>query len=150
MTFSGFFLPGHKIEIIFAKNTFMKRIVIRFTALLPVAVVLFLLFSGSTGAGVKPAASKGQIVIPDTVMVIFEKACTGCHCDEGNGLAKGKLNFDKWGNLTPEKQLAKAQAICKTLKNKSMPPKKFRTNNPDLVPVQSETDRVCAWVATLQ
>lgn len=129
----------------------MKRIVIRFAALLPVAVLLIVLFSGSAGSvSNTQTGSPEKITIPDSVMVVFEKACTGCHCDEGNGLAKGKLNFDKWSNLAPEKQLAKAQAICKTLKNNSMPPKKFRINNPDLVPVQSEMDRVCAWVATLQ
>jgi len=129
----------------------MKRIVLRFTALMPAAVLLLLLFSGSAGSVLNtPAGPADKIAIPDSVMVVFEKACTGCHCDEGNGLAKGKLNFDKWSNLTPEKQVAKAQAICKTLKNNSMPPKKFRINNPDLVPVQSEVDRVCAWVATLQ
>ncbi len=129
----------------------MKRIVIRFVALLPVAAALMVLLSGSTGPGLNaPAASQNQIEIPDSVMVILSKACVGCHSDEGNALAKGKLNFDKWKSLTAEKQLSRAQGICKTMKNNSMPPKKFRINNPDLVPVQSETDRVCAWVATLQ
>jgi hypothetical protein len=88
--------------------------------------------------------------IPDTIMVIFEKACTGCHADEGNGLAKGKLNFDKWTSLSDAKKIILATKICQEMKKGTMPPKSFRRNNPDLVPVDKEIERVCYWTESIQ
>ena len=96
-----------------------------------------------------PGTSSAPTAIPDSVFAVFEKACITCHSNDGSGMAKGKLNFDKWDQYSPEKQAAKAADICKELSKSSMPPSGFRKNNPDLVPTDKEVTLICDWSKTL-
>lgn len=88
--------------------------------------------------------------IPDSVWAVLEKSCYDCHSTDGNGMAKAKLNFDKWNDYAADKQLAKAKDICDELENEKMPPSKYRKNNPEAVPTAEEVARVCNWVIQLE
>jgi hypothetical protein len=86
--------------------------------------------------------------IPDSVSKILEKSCFPCHSAPGKGMAMSKVNFDNWETYKPEKQAAKANAICKEVTKQGMPPKSFRENNPDKVPTQAEVQVICNWAAS--
>lgn len=88
--------------------------------------------------------------IPDSVMAVFQKACTGCHADGGNSIARGKLNFSKWESYDTEKQAKKAGNICQEMKSGSMPPKKWKAKNPGEVPTAAEVEMVCRWADGLK
>ena len=88
--------------------------------------------------------------IPDSIWSVFEKSCYDCHADLGNGLAKGKLNFDKWNTYDDEKQLKKSQAICEEMKKQGMPPTKYLKNIPDAQPTPAEIQRVCNWLSQIE
>ena len=92
-----------------------------------------------------PAAS---VAIPDSLSVIFEKSCMGCHSTDGNGMARSHVNFEKWNDYTPEKHASKAKDICKELTKGAMPPASFRKNNPDKVPTEKEIKMICDWTAS--
>jgi len=86
--------------------------------------------------------------IPDSVSKILEKSCFPCHSDPGKSMAMSKLNFDKWESYTPEKKADKAKAMCKKVTKGSMPPKSFRSNNPEKVPTEAEVQVICNWAAS--
>lgn len=118
-----------------------------------VSIALFLsylLFTPQqvTGSSMSPGASVAP-AIPDSVMTVFQRACVGCHSDKGSGLAKGKLNFSKWGEYPQDKKMKKAQAICKEMKAGSMPTKSWRKDNASAIPTAAEVNAVCAWSATV-
>ncbi|TSA29717.1 MAG: hypothetical protein D4R67_01645 [Bacteroidetes bacterium] len=84
--------------------------------------------------------------IPDSVWATLETSCYDCHSNDGNGMAKVKMNLDKWDEYAPDKQMAKAQDICEVMGKGAMPPSKYRINNPDAVPTPESITRICAWV----
>ena len=61
-----------------------------------------------------------------------------------------KLNFDKWESYKPEKQADKAEDICEELTKGGMPPKSFRSNNPEKIPTQAEVQIICNWAASME
>ena len=110
-----------------------------------IAAVIF-----TTAVSFRPATSRqASKNIPDSVYAVFEKSCITCHADDGSGMARSKVNFDKWDSYAPEKQASKAAAINKMLTKGSMPPSGFRKNNPDLVPTDADVARVSAWAKSL-
>jgi cytochrome c5 len=117
-----------------------------FAAMAVVAALIFLTAVSFRPATV-PQAPKG---IPDSVYAVFSKSCIACHADDGNGMAKSKVNFDKWDTYSPEKQAGKAEAISKMLNKGAMPPSGFRRENPDLVPKAADVAKVSAWATSLQ
>jgi hypothetical protein len=112
------------------------------------AVVLFINPQTVQGSG-KPAAEPGT-ALPDSVLKFVQKACMDCHADDGNFMAKGKVNFSTWASYDAEKQAKKANAMCKELTKSAMPPKKWRANNPNDVPTQAQVDMICRWAKSLQ
>jgi len=88
-------------------------------------------------------------IIPDSVWAIFEISCYDCHSNNGNGLVKAKLNFDKWNIYSPEKQLKKATNICQAMQDQKMPPSKYLKKNPDDAPSVAEVIRVCNWLGEI-
>jgi hypothetical protein len=128
----------------------MKKIALFSLIMTVVALVVVLLINPQTvlGSG-KPAAEPGT-ALPDSVLKFVQKACMDCHADDGNFMAKGKVNFSTWASYDSEKQAKKANAMCKELTKSAMPPKKWRANNPKDVPTQAEVDMVCRWAKSLQ
>lgn len=103
--------------------------------------ILFVAAASFRPVKVSPVAA----AIPDSVSVVFEKACIGCHSDDGNGMAKGKVNFDKWDTYSDQKKAEKAAGIMKAMNKGSMPPSGFRKNNPDKVPTEADLRLVTTW-----
>ena len=87
--------------------------------------------------------------IPDSVSKILEKSCYPCHSAPGNGMAMMHIDLDKWDTYKPEKQAEKAGAMCKKVSKGGMPPKSFRSNNPDKVPTDAQVQVICNWAASL-
>ena len=114
------------------------------TAILLVILTVAAAFTPSGKSS--PTAPKG---IPDSVFAVFHKTCINCHADDGNGMARSHVNFDKWDTYSAEKQADKAKDICKMLTKGAMPPGSYRKANPDLVPTEAEVKKVCDWAHTL-
>jgi hypothetical protein len=88
--------------------------------------------------------------IPDSVNSIFEKSCYPCHSAPGKSMAMSHVNFDKWETYKPEKKEDKAEDICKEVTKGAMPPKSFRSNNPEKVPTPSQVQTICNWAASME
>ena len=127
----------------------MKKI-IRISSLL--SGILFL--AAITGTPVSAQAGQNtkveQKAIPADVMKVVDKSCADCHKDPGMKMAKGALNFSGWDKYPPEKQAAKANAICNVATKNKMPPKKYRANNPAAAPTKDDTKILCDWAASLK
>jgi mono/diheme cytochrome c family protein len=87
--------------------------------------------------------------LPDSIAKVIHKACLDCHGEDGNGMAKAHVNFGKWNTYDVKKQADKALAISKVLSKGSMPPGKWRKNNPDNIPTQAEVDLIKNWARAL-
>ncbi|MEI7499431.1 MAG: heme-binding domain-containing protein [Bacteroidota bacterium] len=112
---------------------------------------LILLLNPQTVSGSKKYVTGGaEITLPDSVLKFVQKACMDCHADDGSFMAKGKVNFSVWNNYDSEKQIGKAKSISKVLTKGTMPPKKWRTSNPDNVPTQAEVNMISRWANGLQ
>lgn len=95
-----------------------------------------------SGSGSKP--------IPENIMKVAKKSCVNCHTKPGSFMALTLLNLSKWDKYTPEKQSAKANAMCYMVSKDKMPPKHFRKNNPDGVPTKEEIKTICDWAQSIQ
>ena len=113
------------------------------------AVILVFQPQSATGSKKSVAAGPGT-PLPDSIHKMVQRACMDCHADDGNFMAKGKINFSSWDKYDSDKQAAKAQAMCKVLTKGSMPQKKWCANNPSDVPTQAEKDMVCRWAVSLK
>jgi uncharacterized membrane protein len=98
----------------------------------------------------KPVMASPGVALPDSIQKMVQKACMDCHADDGSSMARGKLNFSKWDSYDVDKQIKKANAMSKEITKNSMPPKKWRTNNPNDVPTQAEIELVSKWAKSLQ
>ncbi len=107
------------------------------------------LFASFTSGRPGMAAPAGH-EMPEKVAAVIQKACMDCHSDDGSALARGKVNFSRWNELDPAKQVKKAQAICKELTKGDMPPKKWRANHPDSIPNGDDVAVVCNWARELK
>jgi len=110
--------------------------------------LLALAFSPAKASGLA-RSGEGNPELPDSVAKIVQKACIDCHSNDGNGMAKGKVNFDKWNTYDVKKQASKAFNISKQVSKSSMPPGKWRKNNPDNVPTPAETEVLKNWAKAL-
>jgi hypothetical protein len=133
------------------KLMIMKKLIFYSLFSIGCVIAIILIFNPQKATG----SLNGNIAapgteLPDSVMKFVQTACMDCHSDDGSGMARGKVNFSKWAGYDAEKQLKKANAICKELTQNDMPPKKWRANNPDNVPTQAQIDMMCRWAKSLQ
>ncbi|MCX6307039.1 MAG: heme-binding domain-containing protein [Bacteroidetes bacterium] len=129
----------------------MKKIALVSLLATSVLFAVAIVMNPQTASGSKKTNAGGPgTALPDSIHKIVQKACMDCHSDDGNFMAKGKINFSAWEKYDSEKQISKAGAMCKVLTKSSMPPKKWRANNPNDVPTQAEIDMVCKWAKGLQ
>ncbi len=135
----------YKRHLLRIKNLVMKKI-IRITA----ATTSVLFFAAMTGIPVLAQSSQkttgDKKPLPSEVMKIAQKSCVKCHIDGG----MGGLKFTEWDNYTPEKQTAKAKAMCNAVSDKIMPPKNFLKKNPEAAPTDADIKTICDWSASLQ
>jgi len=92
----------------------------------------------------------GSNPIPTGVMKIAKKSCVFCHTAPGNGMALAHVNLSNWDKYSPEKQAAKAKAMCKMVTKDKMPPKKFKETHPDGVLTKEEIKTICDWAQSIQ
>jgi hypothetical protein len=129
----------------------MKKIAFILFLAIGILVAFIMVMNPQTVSGSKKSAPDVQgTALPDSVLKFVQKACMDCHADDGNFMAKGKINFSVWSTYDAEKQMKKAGAICKELTKGAMPPKKWRSSNPADVPTQAQVDMVCRWANSLQ
>ena len=129
----------------------MKKIAfLSFVALSALFAMVIVLNPQPVAGSGKPVSAGPGTALPDSIHKLVQKACMDCHADDGNFMAKGKINFSSWEKYDSEKQIGKAKAMCKDLTKGAMPPKKWRANNPGNVPTQAEVDMVCRWANGLQ
>ena len=129
----------------------MKKIALLSLMAMSVIFAFMLVLNPQTVIGSKKPMPAGPgTALPDSVLKFVQKTCMDCHADDGNFMAKGKVNFSNWDSYSAEKQMDKAKAICKALTKSDMPPSKWRKNNPTNVPTPAEIDMVCRWANSLQ
>jgi mono/diheme cytochrome c family protein len=122
-----------------------------------ILITLFVVAIGVTMVARPSARTASDIYISgddsqplaDSIMKIVKVSCMDCHGDGGNGMACAHVNFSKWTSYKPEKQAAKAGDVCKMITKGAMPPKKYRENNPDAIPTQSQINVICNWAKSL-
>jgi len=131
----------------------MKKKIFLVSAICSLFLLTAYLFHSQPATGMNHAAIRLNIqAIPDSVYIVFERACMDCHSDASGGFAKSKVNFSKgkWNSYSKEKQADKAKDICKVMKNGSMPKKSWIKSNPNGVPTPKEINRICKWSDDLQ
>jgi hypothetical protein len=127
----------------------MKKFIAVAVSVLTIAIIVIMIVLPSRAiSSSNPSNPSMTSSIPDSVTKIIEKSCFPCHSAPGNGMAMSKLNFDKWETYKPEKKADKANAMCKKVTKGSMPPKSFRSNNPDKVPTDAQVQVICNWAAS--
>jgi Haem-binding domain len=116
------------------------------------AAVLFCtaLFANAVSAQAAKNTGEVQKPIPADVTKFLEKSCMGCHAEGGEKMAMSMVNISNWEKYSPEKQAEKAKKMCKMATKGKMPPKGFRTSNPDAVPTQADIKLLCDWAQSLQ
>lgn len=114
-------------------------------------VVIFLIVLAFRPAPVMGSSkfNEGNPELPDSVAKLVQKSCLDCHGEDGNGMAKSHVNFAKWNTYDSKKQASKAADMAKEVGKGSMPPGKWRKNNPDLVPTQKDADLLKNWASAL-
>jgi mono/diheme cytochrome c family protein len=90
-----------------------------------------------------------SVAIPENVHSILKNSCMGCHAADGNKLAMTKLDFSKWDQYKPKKQVKKTAAICEMVTKGKMPPKSFRESHPEKIPTAAQIDEICKWSETV-
>lgn len=126
----------------------MKKSYLFYT--LPVVIVFLVSVAfRPVNASVSVNPAVGNQELPDSVLKVVQRACMDCHANDGNGMAKSHVNFSVWNTYDVKKQADKAFDISKVLSKGSMPPGKWRKNNPDKVPTPAEVEMVRNWAKAL-
>ena len=129
----------------------MKKVFFLLIAVFVVAVVVTMVAKPSVknASSIFLSADEGQ-PLADSIMKIVKVSCMDCHADGGYGMACAHVNFSKWSSYSPAKQADKANDISKVMSKGSMPPKKFRDNNPGKVPTQAQITTISNWAKSLK
>lgn len=127
-----------------------KLLAIAFSVILLTTIVTLIATPSRATISRSAPDSTMAAAIPDSVTSILERSCYPCHSEPGKGMALSRVNFDKWDTYNPGKQEDKAEDICKQVSKGKMPPKSFRSNNPDKVPSQAEVQVICNWAASME
>jgi hypothetical protein len=134
--------------------TNLKFLVMKKSSRFAAAFFCTLFFTALIVQPVSAVTSKGSsnasAAIPENVLKIAQKSCVKCHTVPGNKMALSVLSLTKWDAYSAEKQASKAQAMCNMVTKGKMPPKKFRTSNPEGVPSNEEIATICNWAQSLQ
>ena len=128
----------------------MKKIFFMLIAFFAVAIVATMVArpSARTSSSIFISSDEGQ-PLADSVMKIVKNSCMDCHADGGNGMACAHVNYSKWTTYKADKQAAKANDICKIITKGSMPPKKYKENNPNAIPSPTQVNTICNWARAL-
>ena len=128
----------------------MKKAIGISFAVLGIIFLTSMIMNHSLALSSLPSEKDGTVSKPisSSVMKIAGRSCVKCHTEGGNGMAMMHLDFDKWETYTTDKQADKAKAVCNKVTKGSMPPKSFRSNNPEKVPTQADVQVICNWATS--
>ncbi len=120
--------------------------------LFSMAIVSFLLLSFSANTNVSAnkeiPVNPSVMEIPDSIQVIIDKSCYGCHSsDSKNFKGKMKLNFDKLNDVKMHKLIAKLTDIAEEVKNDDMPPKKAIKKHPEIALSDVQKNTLASWAS---
>jgi|APDOM4702015159_1054818.scaffolds.fasta_scaffold08034_4 hypothetical protein len=121
----------------------------RSTIALACILLFILLVPGPAKAQENKAPADSLNAMPADVLAIVKKGCFDCHSEPGRIIALTHVNLTKWNEYTADKQAAKARAMCEQLTKGDMPPKRYRENNPVVVPTPEELKILCDWAERL-
>lgn len=121
----------------------------RSTIALACILLFILLVPGPAKAQENKAPADSLNAMPADVLAIVKKGCFDCHSKPGRIIALTHVNLTKWNEYTADKQAAKARAMCEQLTKGDMPPKRYRENNPVVVPTPEELKILCDWAERL-
>jgi hypothetical protein len=110
---------------------------------------LFVMFNQVSAQSSQEGSKEGKPIPPNVIKTV-EKSCVNCHSGHGNFMALSKVNLPKWSEYSPEKQAAKAKAMCNEISKGQMPPKRFRKKHPESVPTSDDIKMICEWAQLLQ
>jgi hypothetical protein len=127
----------------------MKKVI---SVAVAVVCILFISALVLNQAFARNAPNSGVLgkAIPKSVMKVADKSCVRCHTEPGDFMALSHLNLSNWDKYSPEKQAAKAKAMCTMVTKDKMPPKGFRAKNPDAVPNNEALKTICDWAESIQ
>ena len=122
-----------------------------------VAVLLAIAFvlSGFTWNSAKSTTKtnlpvKDSSPIPAEIFKVMENSCLACHGENGKAMALSHLKLSEWDGYSSEKQVQKAEAICKKVSGGSMPPKGYIKNNPGAALTKEQIESICNWSKSLK
>ena len=126
----------------------MKKLII---ITLTVIGVLFIYAMAVNPLTIQAASKCGlEPSIPDSIMKIIGRSCVDCHAVPGNPMALMHIDLSNWEKYAPEKQAAKAKAMCTAVTKDKMPPKTFCKNHASECPTEKEMNKLCNWAQAIQ
>jgi len=132
----------------------MKKLIsnaLAVASLLFITALILCPFNGLSGPNDKGDKSTGGgKTISEDVMKITVRSCENCHAEPGNPFALSHLNLSFWEKFAPEKQAAKAKAMCDMVTINKMPPKNYRKHHPDEVQALEDNNKICDWAQSIQ
>ena len=123
--------------------------ILKTLVVITVISVSFSIFTPCKASSIKKFNNNYSLGIPDSLMIVFKRACMDCHSDGGNVMAESKVNFTKWNDYDVNKQINKANKICDILTEEKMPPKSWKKNNEKSIPTKKEIEAICKWTKTI-
>jgi hypothetical protein len=120
------------------------------TAVFAIVIFIIALISNPVSAQTAKTDVVGGKLIPEGVMKIVDVSCMKCHKEPGNNMALTHVNLSKWDSYSPEKQAAKAKAMCNMVTKGKMPPKNFKKEHPDALLKTDQVKMICDWSVSLQ
>jgi mono/diheme cytochrome c family protein len=125
----------------------MKKIIkLRRSFLLLVAFLIL----GDYSSGFSQKTKEQSYPIPENINKIFETSCFQCHGKKGRRLPKTRLNFSRWEAYGVSKKVEKASMICSVVSKGSMPPRRIRESNPELILTKEQAQLICSWAESLK
>lgn len=109
-----------------------------------------------------------SIPVPDNVQVILKNACYDCHSNNTRypwyayiqpagwllsahiAEAKGKLNFNEFGNLSARRQISKLDGIANSIKDDIMPLSSYKLMHKNARLSQNEKELLLIWAQQSQ
>lgn len=117
--------------------------------LIPIALfsaILFLNFNSVNKSELPNQPVNAEFIIPGDVQEILDNSCYGCHnSDSKNVKGKGKVKFDRLGELKTHKLVGKLGNISDVVKEGDMPPKKFLKNYPESALTDEQKEVLINW-----
>ena len=106
--------------------------------------------------------------VPDNVQAILKNACYDCHSNNTNypwyafiqptawvlsshiAEAKGKLNFNEFGNYSSRRQISKLDGIANSIKDNIMPLSSYKLMHKNARLTQNEKELLIKWAQQSQ